>query len=190
MYAKKKKKKKAQEWFPLVLGLRHSTWTFNVIIDNNIIIIHIGTGLYLKGIGTVRNNSIIRMSASGRFNQLQCISGSTMVGVGQWIAPHGTNITNDDVDQFDVTVGGLDDPGFTSIELKSGASLGVDDEGIYTCIIPDHNDDLQHLFIGLYGRAFNSEQHYNVHRQHEPSRMIAFSLYFSFASSDLSSACN
>ena len=84
-----------------------------------------------------------------------------MAGVGQWIAPHGNNITesDDNMDKFDVTVGGLDDPGFTSIEPKHGASLAAEDEGVYTCIIPDHNGDLQHLFVGLYRRAFNSEQH-------------------------------
>lgn len=98
------------------------------------------------------------MSASGRFNQLQCISGSTVAGVGQWIAPDGSNITEDNTDLFNVTVGGLDDPGFTSIEINDGASLTLDDEGVYTCIIPDENGDIQYLFVGLYGRGFNSEE--------------------------------
>ena len=122
------------------------------------VVIHIGAGLYLKGKGLIQNNSVIRMSASGRFNQLQCISGSTMAGVGQWIAPDGNNITEENTDQFNVTVGGLDDPGFTSIELENGASLAIDDEGIYTCVIPDENGDKQYLFIGLYERYFNSKQ--------------------------------
>ena len=81
-----------------------------------------------------------------------------MAGVGQWIAPDGSNITDDDTDLFNITVGGLDDPGFTSIEIKDGASLTIDDEGVYTCIIPDENGDMQYLFVGLYRRGFNSKE--------------------------------
>ena len=102
------------------------------------------------------------MSASGRFNKLQCISSSTMAGVGQWIAPDRNNITEDNTDLFNITVGGLDDPGFTSIELKDGASLAVEDEGVYTCIIPNENGDMQYLFVGLYRRQFNSKDWSNT----------------------------
>lgn len=106
----------------------------------------------------IPNNSIIRMSVSGRFNQLQCISGSTTAGVGQWIAPDGSNITEDGSDVFNITVGASDDPGFTSIKIKDGASLTPDDEGVYTCMIPDENGDMWYLFVGLYGRGFNSKK--------------------------------
>lgn len=98
------------------------------------------------------------MSVSGRFNQLQCISGSTMAGVGQWIAPDGSNITEDGNDVFNITVGASDNPGFTSIKIRDGASLTPDYEGVYTCLIPDENGDMQYLFVGLYGRGFNSKE--------------------------------
>jgi hypothetical protein len=81
-----------------------------------------------------------------------------MAEVGQWIAPDGSNITDDTSDLFNVTIGGLDDPGFTSIKIKDGASLTLDDEGVYTCTIPDENGDMQYLFVGLYGRGFNSKE--------------------------------
>ena len=32
------------------------------------------------------------------------------------------------------------------------------DEGIYTCVIPDENGDLQYLYAGLYLRGFNCNQ--------------------------------
>lgn len=100
------------------------------------------------------------MSANGRFNQLHCISDSTVAGVGQWITPDNNNITKDNSDQFNVTVGDSNDPGFTSIELRNGVSLEVDSEGVYTCIIPDDNGVMQYLFIGLYRRLFNCKQRY------------------------------
>lgn len=118
---------------------------------------YIGAGLHLEGRGLIYNNSIIRMSASGRFNKLQCISGSRMAGVGQWIAPDGNNITEDSTDHFNITVGDLGDPGFTSIVLEDGASLEIEDEGVYMCIIPDENGDMQYLFVGLYRRHINSK---------------------------------
>ena len=128
----------------------------------DVIIFYIGVGLHLEGRGLIYNNSIIRMSATGRFNKLQCISGSKIAGVGQWIAPNGNNITEDNTDLFNITVGDLDDPGFTSIELEDGASLAVEDEGVYTCIIPDENGDIHYLSVGLYGRGFNSKEHIHI----------------------------
>lgn len=111
----------------------------------------------------IPNNSIIRMSASGRFNQLQCISGSRMAGVGQWIAPDGNNISDDTNDLLNITIGGVDDPGLISMEIKDGATFTLDDEGVYTCIIPDENGDMQYLFVGLYGRGFNSKESIDFH---------------------------
>lgn len=140
---------------------------FNVIHDNIMLasvthaLIHIGAGLYLEGSGLIHNNSIIRTSATGRFNKLQCISGSVVADVGQWIAPNGSNITGQNDDRFVVTVGGISDPGFISIELHDGASLTTSDEGIYTCVIPNESGEEQYLYTGIYRRHFSSKLYEN-----------------------------
>ena len=113
---------------------------------------YVGVALYLEGSEPVQNNSIIRASITGRFSQLQCISGSTVGNVGHWKAPNGEDI---DEESFIVSVGDTTDPGITSIELQTGVSLSTRDEGIYTCIIPDENGDVQYLYAGLYQRGFN-----------------------------------
>ena len=118
---------------------------------------HSGVALYLEGVGPVQNNSIIRASITGRFNQLQCISSSTRAGVGQWIAPNGEDIDRGPSDSFTIITGDIDDPGFTSIELQSGVSLASRDEGIYTCVIPDENGNVHYLYVGIYLRGFNSK---------------------------------
>ena len=119
--------------------------------------LHLGVALYLVGIGPVQNNSIIRASITGRFNQLQCISGSSVAGVGQWIAPHGGDINGGPSDPFTIITGDANDPGFTSIELEDGASLAPRDQGVYTCVIPDENGNVQYLYVGIYLRGFNSK---------------------------------
>ena len=118
----------------------------------------LGVSLFLEGTGQVRNNSIILASVTGRFNQVQCISGSTSVNVGQWIAPNGDIINGGTSGSFVIVTGDGADPGFTSIELRTGVSLTARDEGIYTCVIPDENGNLQYLYTGIYLQGFNSKQ--------------------------------
>lgn len=121
-------------------------------------LVHVGVALYLEGVGPVQNNSIIRASISGRFNQLQCISGSTAANVGRWIAPNGEDITGILTDSFNVVTGDNTDPGFIFIELQLGHSLENEDHGIYTCIIPDETGDIQYLYVGIYQQGFNSKE--------------------------------
>ena len=116
----------------------------------------LGVALYLDGIGLIRNNSIIRATATGRFNQLQCISGSTVASVGQWVSPSGVVVNGGQNSTFIVTTGDASDPGFTSLEPRTGVSLQERDEGVYTCAIPDENGNLWYLFIGIYRQGFNS----------------------------------
>lgn len=120
--------------------------------------LYTGVALYLEGVGPIQNNSIIRASITGRFNQLQCISGSTAANVGMWIAPNGEDIDGGPSDSFSVVTSDGTDPGFTSIELQMGEALSAGDEGVYTCVIPDENGNMQYLYVGLYQRRFNSKQ--------------------------------
>ena len=111
----------------------------------------------MDGLGLVGNNSIIRATATGRFNQLQCISGSTVASVGQWISPSGAVISEGQSGSFIVVTGDGNDPGFTSLELRTGVALSATDEGVYTCAIPDENGNMWYLFVGLYRQRFNSK---------------------------------
>ena len=120
-------------------------------------LVHVGVALYLEGVGPVQNNSIIHASTTGRLNQLQCISGSTAANVGRWIAPNGEDIAGL-TDTFNVVTGDNTDPGLTFIELQPGQSLESEDQGIYTCIIPDESGDTQYLYVGIYQQGFNSKQ--------------------------------
>ena len=117
--------------------------------------IYLGVALHLDGVGLVQNNSVIRSSATGRLGLLQCVSGSHLLNVGQWIAPDGSNLNNQTNGPFIIAVGDSIDPGFTTIGLQSGLSLSVAEEGVYKCVIPDQ-DGLQHyLHFGLYLSGFN-----------------------------------
>jgi hypothetical protein len=118
---------------------------------------HLGVAINLDGVGLVQNNSIIRASITGRFPQLQCISGSSATGVGQWITPNGGEIDGGPSDSFTIITGDTDDPGFISVELKDGVSLVSRDQGVYSCVIPDENGNVHYLYVGLYLRGFNSK---------------------------------
>lgn len=116
-----------------------------------------GAALYLEGTGLVMNNSIIRTSASGRFNQLQCISGSTIADVGVWIVPNGNNITEERDNMFIASIGNASDPGVAAIELQNGVSVTAEDEGVYSCLIRDEDGVQQYLFVGIYLARSNSK---------------------------------
>lgn len=78
--------------------------------------------------------------------------------MGRWIAPNGDDITERLTDSFIVVTGDNTDPGFTFIELQQGQSLAIEELGIYTCVIPDENGDIQYLYVGIYQQGFNSKQ--------------------------------
>ena len=94
----------------------------------------------------VRNNSIVQIATSDSVTELECISASGLADVGQFVSPNGNDLTNDSAM---VTVGGVTDPGFASLQL---ASYTRSNPGVYTCVIPDENGVLQHLHVGIYGR--------------------------------------
>ena len=81
---------------------------------------------------------------------MQCISGSQIPDVGQWIAPDGQDITQNSDDQFEIIAGGINDPGYLDITLATGRSLTHGDQGIYTCRIPDEKGTITELHVGLY----------------------------------------
>jgi len=109
-----------------------------------------GIALYVEGTGLIQNNSIIR---TGSISKLQCISASNTPNIGEMVAPNGDDITSDSTM---VTVGGSADPSYLTLDLQTNASFIRSNQGVYTCIIPDKNDDMQYLHVGVYYSGFNS----------------------------------
>ncbi len=100
-----------------------------------------------------------RAASDETLPSLLCISGSTRPGVGLWVSPSGQNLTESSTDTFTVTVGGEGDPGAVSLSLNVGEGLQSEDEGVYTCVIPDETDEIKVLHTGVYRSDFNSEFH-------------------------------
>ena len=113
-----------------------------------------GVGLYVSGIGSLSNNSVVEADVNGRIPQLLCLSASNFSSVGDWIAPDGRNLDAVPNDPFDVIFGGGSNPGELWISTPStNPSLTTSHEGIYTCSIPDEYSQQQYLFVGIYLRA-------------------------------------
>ena len=122
---------------------------------------YVGVALYY--LGTISNgrlaanNSIIRSGNIGNFGTLLCLSGSRTADVGRWIVPQGRDSTYNMTDIFDVSVGGMDNPGNINISLEAGQSLGSSHQGVYACIIPDERGVEHTLHVGIYPPTFSSK---------------------------------
>ena len=110
--------------------------------------------------GIIPNNDIIVTNNFGQLPRLQCISGSQSADVGQWITPSGQDATHQTNDPFDIIVGDESDPGYLDISLHSGQVITYEDQGVYTCQIPDDMGALVSLHIGIYLPALVSEFSY------------------------------
>ena len=99
--------------------------------------------------GVLPDNSIVR---GGTIN-FQCRSGSLDTGVGQLVDLDGNTFNigqNNGV--FSVASIG---PG--SIRIQTVTSLTADDEGVYSCRIPDETGNDVDVNIGVYQNGFNSK---------------------------------
>ena len=111
-----------------------------------------GVQLYLfdnNHSGIIPNNSVILSNYFGQLPRLQCVSGSLMAGVGQWLTPSGQNITSID-SPFDIIVGDENDPGYLDVLVHPGRTLRARDQGVYACRIPDERGVISTLHIGIY----------------------------------------
>lgn len=119
----------------------------------------VGAGLFVNGIGTMYNNSILEVSSEGRIPQLYCLSGFNATVEGDWISPGGTDLVAVVNDPFDVIIEGSEDPGQLLIETQlSNPHITSEDEGVYTCVIPNEDGDSEYLHIGLYHSASKSAE--------------------------------
>ena len=114
-----------------------------------------GAGFYVTvgdTTGTLPKNSLVR--ADGRNHvRVICASGTlspsaensqTIIGVDD------TEITSVSGDSFTAN----EDPGFIRLDTRN---LMSDEQGVYTCRIPDEEDNLVEVNIGIYSNGFNSE---------------------------------
>ena len=107
--------------------------------------------------GIIPNNDVIVTDNFGQLPRIQCISGSQSANVGQWITPSDQDATYQTSDPFDVTVGDENDPGFLEISLHPGRFITYENQGVYTCQIPDDKGALVSLHVGIYLPAFVGE---------------------------------
>ena len=99
----------------------------------------------------ISNNSLIVSASNGL--RLLCVSNSSKSGVGMITLSNGDNngiwrVNNPE-----------NRPGFLRLQNKNTMNKLVtpSDQGIYTCIIPDDNENNFTFNVGLYPNSFNSK---------------------------------
>ena len=106
----------------------------------------LGAGIYVAHSHVaLPNNGIILTGAGRRVSGFRCISGSSRSHVGHLF----------DINEVDVTVSNLD-PFFTlrhspgTVQVSSVRSLRSNEQGIYTCRIPDETGTTVDVNVGIY----------------------------------------
>ena len=79
-----------------------------------------------------------------------CVSNSSRSGVASIIPPDGVSLSGRAVNPFNR-------PGFLQFRTQTTSPFTTSDQGIYTCTIPDSNDNYISLNVGLYPPGFNGE---------------------------------
>ena len=122
-------------------------------------ILHTGVGFW-GPVEPIRNNRAYLADVTGDIGTIRCHSSSRDSNVGRWIAPSGEDITNNHLDSFVIQfTNGPYSPSFSSLELLNPSSdpFIADNEGVYSCVVPDENGDLQTVNIALYTSTHSSE---------------------------------
>ena len=115
-----------------------------------------GAGIYVHaGHKVLPNNSIIVAGADNRIGDFRCVSGSRRNDVGHFFDTGGMEATFSHSDSFLVTRGSSHSPGM--LHVRSFSALQPRDQGVYTCRIPDENEKLVSVNVGLYLRDFISK---------------------------------
>ena len=120
---------------------------------------------FLAGVGLVGafkplpSNSAFFASAGGQLGRLTCHSANTMHSIGRWFDSNGQDISFNpgDIQLFNVDYATRTLHSYTSLEVRSGHNFTADNEGIYSCVIPDEEGDSVTLNVGLYSNSYNSE---------------------------------
>ena len=111
--------------------------------------IAVGAGIYVtSGQKALPDNGLIIADANNRISEFRCLSGSSSSEVGQLLNPAGEDITFIDSDVFLVRRGGIYDPGL--IHIHRIVPLSDEEQGVYTCRIPDERGTAVDVNVGLY----------------------------------------
>ena len=102
------------------------------------------------------NISAVLADGNNQIGTIYCSSGSQANGIGRWFAPNGVEITQSSGGSLTVVRGGGNFPSYVGLQLKTGRSFSVLEEGVYTCVIPDENGVQQTLYVGLYSQGYYS----------------------------------
>ena len=100
------------------------------------------------------NNSAIISNRNNQIGTIYCNSGSHASNIGKWFDPYGSEITQTSGGSLTTVHGGGDFPAYVGLQLKPGAVITENDEGVYTCIIPDENNIDHTLYVGVYRFGF------------------------------------
>ena len=103
------------------------------------------------------NNSVVLADSSNNIGTIYCVSGSRISGTGQWFAPNGVEITESSSSSLTIVRSNGNVPAYAGLQLKPGRSVTTNEEGIYTCVIPDERGLQRMLFVALYRYQFPRE---------------------------------
>ena len=110
-----------------------------------------GAGIYVtSGQKSLPNNGLIVAGVTNRISEFRCLSGSSSPFVGQLLGPNGEDLTHIDSDHFLVHRGGSYDPGL--VHVRRLAPLTREEQGVYTCRIPNERGIAVDVNVGLYLR--------------------------------------
>ena len=102
----------------------------------------------------IANNGLIVSPSDGLL--LDCASNSSQSGVGMITGLDGNTLPIGNTGVWSVS-NPFSRPGVLRLQTKTSSSLPAADQGIYTCTIPDSNDNQITINVGLYPSGFMSE---------------------------------
>ena len=106
----------------------------------------LGAGIYVSsGHVALPNDGIIVTGAGGRISEFRCISGSTRSNTGHLFDINEVDITLSNTDPFFTFRGS---PG--TVHVRSVRALASNEQGIYTCRIPNEMGTTVDVNVGLY----------------------------------------
>ena len=105
------------------------------------------------GIGLTHNNepvpsgSIIVANVDTSFGSIRCHSGSRQVGVGHWVLPNGTLLTESN-SVYHMGRNGNGTFAFISLEIAGDSALVA--QGQYFCVLPDEDGQDERISVWIY----------------------------------------
>ena len=106
----------------------------------------LGAGIYVSsGHTALPNNGMILTDAGERISGFRCISGSHRSSIGHLFDMNEVDITTSNSDPFFTF---RNSPG--TVHVRSLRSLRTNEQGIYTCRIPDETGTTVDVNVGLY----------------------------------------